>query len=144
MAEENGPRWSEGAKLSSGYGAEVEAGPQTETSRDARNMAMLCHLLGVVGFFAPLLIWLIERDKHRFVDEHGRQAMNYQISLWRRLLAAVPVLHQVRRAAVASDRHPPCADRRGHGPGLSRSPMALSDRRPVPETHVGSIRNDGL
>ncbi len=81
MAEENGPRWSEGAKLSSGYGAEVQVGPQTETSRDARNMAMLCHLLGVVGFFAPLLIWLIERDKHRFVDEHGRQAMNYQISL---------------------------------------------------------------
>ena len=44
-------------------------------------MAMLCHLLGVVGFFAPLVIWLIERDKHRFVDEHGRQAMNYQISV---------------------------------------------------------------
>lgn len=44
-------------------------------------MAMLCHLLGALGLFAPLLIWLIERDKHRFVDEHGRAAMNYQISL---------------------------------------------------------------
>ena len=54
---------------------------QPEMSQDARNMAMLCHLLGIVGFVAPLMIWLIERDKHRFVDEHGREAMNYQISM---------------------------------------------------------------
>lgn len=54
---------------------------QPETSKEARNMAMLCHLLGIVGFFAPLVIWLIEKDKHRFVDEHGRAAMNYQISI---------------------------------------------------------------
>ncbi len=72
MAEENGSR---------GYETEAETRPHTETSQDARNMAMLCHLLGVVGFFAPLLIWLIERDRHRFVAEHGREAMNYQISL---------------------------------------------------------------
>lgn len=61
-------------------GAE-ETVSQPEMSREARNMAMLCHLLGVMGFFAPLMIWLIEREKHRFVDEHGRDAMNYQISL---------------------------------------------------------------
>ena len=54
---------------------------QLETSKDARNMAMLCHLLGMVGFFAPLVIWLNEKDKHKFVDEHGRAAMNYQISI---------------------------------------------------------------
>ena len=44
-------------------------------------MAILCHVLGIFGFFAPLVIWLSERDKHRFVDEHGREAMNYQVSL---------------------------------------------------------------
>ena len=54
---------------------------QLESSKDARNMAMLCHLLGMVGFFAPLVIWLNEKDKHKFVDEHGRAAMNYQISI---------------------------------------------------------------
>ena len=54
---------------------------QPESSKDARNMAMLCHLLGLVGFFAPLVIWLIEKDKHKFVDEHGRAAMNYQTSI---------------------------------------------------------------
>ena len=69
--------------FSSGFtsGEEEENRQQPEMSQDARNVAMLCHLLGIVGFFAPLMIWLIERDKHRFVDEHGREAMNYQISM---------------------------------------------------------------
>ena len=60
---------------------EPEEIKQPESSKEARNMAMLCHLLGIVGFFAPLVIWLIEKDKHRFVNEHGRAAMNYQISM---------------------------------------------------------------
>jgi uncharacterized Tic20 family protein len=55
--------------------------PLIEMSHEARNMAMLCHILGVAGFFAPLVIWLSERDKHKFVNEHGRAAMDYQISL---------------------------------------------------------------
>lgn len=42
---------------------------------------MFCHLLGIVGFFAPLVIRLNEKDKHRFVNEHGQAAMNYQISI---------------------------------------------------------------
>jgi len=68
--------------FSSGFTSGEEEGnlQQPEMSQDARNMAMLCHLLGIFGFVGPLLIWLIERDKHRFVDEHGRAAMNYQIS----------------------------------------------------------------
>lgn len=61
--------------------ADDESPQHPESSRDARNMAMLCHLLGIVGFVAPLMIWLIEREKHRFVNEHGREAMNYQVSL---------------------------------------------------------------
>jgi len=62
--------------------AEQETGAEpAEISKDARNMAMLCHLLGMVGFFAPLVIWLNEKDKHKFVNEHGQAAMNYQISI---------------------------------------------------------------
>lgn len=54
---------------------------QLEASKEARNLAMLCHLLGIVGFFAPLVIWLNEKDKYKFVDDHGRAALNYQISI---------------------------------------------------------------
>jgi uncharacterized Tic20 family protein len=60
---------------------EYEAADQPESSKEARGMAMLCHLLGAAGFFGPLVIWLNEKDKHRFVDEHGRAAMNYQVSI---------------------------------------------------------------
>jgi uncharacterized Tic20 family protein len=75
---------SEGGHAVSSPGPEPteQEGPrQAEKSQEARNMAMLCHLLGIFGFFAPLVIWLSERDKHRFVDEHGREAMNYHVSL---------------------------------------------------------------
>ncbi len=54
---------------------------QDEIPKEARDMAMLCHLLGIVGFFAPLVIWLNEKERHKFVNEHGRAAMNYQISI---------------------------------------------------------------
>lgn len=54
---------------------------QPEASKDARKMAVLCHLLGIFGFFAPLVIWLNEKDKHKFVDEHGQEALNYQMSM---------------------------------------------------------------
>ena len=56
-------------------------GEQVEISTEARNMAMLCHLLGIAGFFAPLVIWLNEKDKHKFVNEHGLAAMNYHLSI---------------------------------------------------------------
>jgi len=88
MDETNGtapePFAASASQGASGIGLEPtddESPQHPETSRDARNMAMLCHLLGVVGFIGPLMIWLIEREKHRFVDEHGREAMNYQVSL---------------------------------------------------------------
>ena len=54
---------------------------QPEVPKQAKDMAMLCHLLGIAGFFAPLVIWLNEKDKHEFVNDHGREAMNYQISI---------------------------------------------------------------
>lgn len=50
-------------------------------SSEAKNMGMLCHLLGLFGFIGPLIIWLIEKDKHKFVDEQGKSALNWQISL---------------------------------------------------------------
>jgi len=81
MADQSSSVPPEAISASPDYESRTGAGPLTETCLEARNMAMLCHLLGIFGFFAPLLIWLIERDKHRFVDEHGRAAMNYQVSL---------------------------------------------------------------
>jgi len=78
MEEERRPQQSQPTPPSSDSGTDAKTGPQAETSRDARNMAMLCHLLGALGLFAHA------RARAQFAGltpGHGRAAMNYQISL---------------------------------------------------------------
>jgi len=55
---------------------------------DERNLAMLCHLLGIItgytlgmGFLGPLILWLIKKDQSSFVDFHGKEALNFQLTL---------------------------------------------------------------
>lgn len=51
-------------------------------SNDDRNLAMLAHLLGIVsGFIGALIIWLIKKDQSAFVDEQGKEALNFQITM---------------------------------------------------------------
>jgi hypothetical protein len=53
-----------------------------ETSQDAKNLAMLCHLLGLLtSFLGPLILWLIKKDEQPFVDEQGKEALNFQITV---------------------------------------------------------------
>jgi len=63
--------------------AEKETGAEpAEISKDARNMAMLCHLLAIfTSFVAPLIIWLIKKDEEPFVDQQGKEALNFQITV---------------------------------------------------------------
>lgn len=45
-------------------------------------MAMLSHLLAVLtGIIGPLLIWLLKKDQHPFIDDQGKQALNFQLTL---------------------------------------------------------------
>ena len=72
---------------------------QTEASaaipRDARKWAMLCHIIALVGLLGngigfvlgPLLVWMIKKEDHPFVDEQGKEAVNFQITMM--LLAIV-------------------------------------------------------
>ena len=51
-------------------------------SKDERLYAMLMHLLGgFFSFIAPLIIWLLKRNESWFVDEQGKEALNFQISV---------------------------------------------------------------
>ena len=53
-----------------------------ELTSDDKTMAMLAHLLGIViGFVGPLIIWLIKKDQSKFVDYHGKEALNFQITV---------------------------------------------------------------
>jgi uncharacterized Tic20 family protein len=64
--------------------AEVNETPKpTEANKDARMFAMLAHLLAIFTcFVGPLVIWLIKRDEHPFVDEQGKEALNFQITVF--------------------------------------------------------------
>lgn len=61
----------------------------TDSSKDARMWAMLCHLLGLAGIVVPvignivgpLIVWQIKKEEFQLVDEHGKEAVNFQISM---------------------------------------------------------------
>ena len=70
--------------------------PGEELSKDARNWGMICHLSGLIGYFlipfgnviAPLVVWLLKKDEHPWIDEQGKEALNFQICMAIYLLIA--------------------------------------------------------
>tara|TARA_R110002072_G_scaffold42064_6_gene117670 strand:- start:16337 stop:16786 length:450 start_codon:yes stop_codon:yes gene_type:complete len=62
-----------------------------DASTDERSFAMFMHLAlllnltgvgGVVAFIVVLVMWITRKDESAFLDDHGREAMNFQISLF--------------------------------------------------------------
>ncbi|BDS07919.1 hypothetical protein NT6N_29590 [Oceaniferula spumae] len=52
-------------------------------TQDERTMGMLMHLLGLLtGFIGILILWLVKKDQSRFIDFHGREALNFMISMF--------------------------------------------------------------
>ncbi len=49
--------------------------------QDVINMVIVTHLLGLMGFVGPLVVWLLKKDEHKFVNEQVKEILNYQISL---------------------------------------------------------------
>lgn len=51
---------------------------------------MLCHLSALAGllipaaghFIGPLIVWLLKRDEIPEVDQHGKESLNFQISVF--------------------------------------------------------------
>lgn len=58
------------------------AGPAPVSRSDATTMSLIAHLGGIiVGFIAPLVIYLVYKDRDGFVREHSTEALNFQITL---------------------------------------------------------------
>ena len=63
--------------------------PPAVASSDERTWAMLCHLstfsslIGVPfgNILGPLIAWLIKKDEYPLVDDQGKEALNFQISI---------------------------------------------------------------
>ena len=59
-----------------------------ECSPEQRQLAALCHFAGLPVFtivganiIAPLVIWLLKKDTMPFVDAHGKESLNFQITI---------------------------------------------------------------
>lgn len=64
---------------------------ETETiTREARQWAMVCHLIALVGLLGngigfvlgPLIVWLLKKEDHPFIDEQGKESLNFQITMF--------------------------------------------------------------
>lgn len=65
-------------------------------SSEERNWGMACHLSSLAGYllptaniFAPLIIWMMNREKMPFVDSEGKESVNFQISITIYVLATI-------------------------------------------------------
>lgn len=70
-----------------------------QVSKDEQNWAMICHLAALSGFiipfgnvFGPLIVWLIKKDSMPLVDKHGKEALNFQITVSLALLVCAVLM----------------------------------------------------
>ena len=61
---------------------------ENHPSKDERTWAMLCHFSAFAGliipfgnFLAPLIIWMIKKEELPFVEDQGKEVLNFQISM---------------------------------------------------------------
>lgn len=74
-------------------------GSMAETNQEARTYGMLCHLLALSGFvipfghiIGPLIVWLIKKDQYAFVNDQGKESLNFQITVTIAVLVSVALI----------------------------------------------------
>ena len=63
--------------------------PTPSTSSDVRMWSVLCHASALLGLFfhflghlgGPLIVWLMKRGDSPEIDAHGKESLNFQISM---------------------------------------------------------------
>jgi uncharacterized Tic20 family protein len=76
----------------------MDADTYSDLPREARKWAAICHAVALVGLLGngigfllgPLIVWLIKKEDHPFIDEQGKEALNFQITMF--LAGAVSAL----------------------------------------------------
>jgi uncharacterized Tic20 family protein len=54
-------------------------------------MSALIWLLSIPGVVGPLIVWLIKKDTMPYVNEHGKEALNFQLTQLIVVLACVAI-----------------------------------------------------
>ena len=67
-------------------------------TQSERDWAMFCHLSSFAGYFfpfggiiGPLICWISRRAESEWVDQNGKSAMNFQISILLYMVLAIPL-----------------------------------------------------
>ncbi|MEX2479735.1 MAG: DUF4870 domain-containing protein [Gammaproteobacteria bacterium] len=75
--------------------APIDENVSGDRAASIRQLAMFGHLAGLLGFvipfasvLAPLVLWLLNRSRHPYIDEQGREAINFQLTILVYLLLA--------------------------------------------------------
>ncbi|AZF08068.1 DUF4870 domain-containing protein [Pseudomonas sp. R5-89-07] len=62
--------------------------PVPAPSYEVRQAAMLCHLAAFLGFVfpfgsvvGPLILWQMKKEQDAFIDDQGKEALNFQITV---------------------------------------------------------------
>ena len=63
-------------------------GAESSVSADERLWGMIAHLSALAGFIipfgniaGPLIVWMIKKDAMPFVDDQGKESLNFQITV---------------------------------------------------------------
>lgn len=72
----------------SGDGLPPAGQPSGQPAPEERQWAMFAHLAALAGFvipfgnlIGPLIVWQIRKDSMPFVDDQGKEALNFQITV---------------------------------------------------------------
>jgi uncharacterized protein len=68
----------------------TEEQPIVPPTSDEKTLAILCHILTFVAWFiAPLIIFLIKKDDSKFVADHAKESINFQITIFLASIVAI-------------------------------------------------------
>jgi uncharacterized protein len=73
----------------SNFGSEQQYVP----TGDERTMAILAHLLALVAnILGPLIIYLLKKDESKYVAEHAKESLNFQITMFIAAMISIPLI----------------------------------------------------
>ncbi len=77
--------------------------PNSSIQPEERNWGLAAHVTALAAYIGipfghilgPLIVWLVKKDEMPFVDEHGKESLNFQISMTIYMLACIPLVFVV-------------------------------------------------
>jgi len=74
-----------------------------DAAKEARKWAAICHLSALAGLLGngvgfllgPLIVWVVKKQDDPFIDENGKEAVNFQITMFLALIVSAVLIFVV-------------------------------------------------